>query len=258
MRVYLTILLLWICFSINAQKMPCEISYGNVSANEELIYDIYVKVGFIWIPIGETVFNFTKEGDFYWGELTAKTHDAWSALYKINGQFRTHIEEVNGLTDHYLRWTDENGVTSYDSILFDQRNLTAKEFLGPNPDKHVVYDIKLDHCVQDMVSTFYYIRTPAYQEMQINDQLPLHLFYNKYQYDIDMKYLGTEEKKVKNLGSYQAFKLEAQSIKGKHIDKSTTMKCWISDDELRIPLVFETPMKFGELRISLRESSVGN
>ncbi len=248
--------LLFKALLVHSQQMPCSTPLPIEFIQEELVYDIYVKVGFIWIPIGETRFTFEEKNDsIYAANLYAKTYDAWNALYKINGQFRSHLSKRNGLSEHYLRWTDENGVTSYDSILFDQSNLKAKEFLGPKPTKHVVYDIELDHCVQDMVSTFYYIRTPDYSLMQANDQLPLHLFYNKYQYNIDMKFLGEERKKIKNLGEYQAYKLEAQSIKGKHIDKSTTMKCWISTDAQRIPLVFETPMKFGELRISLRESS---
>ncbi len=252
MRIVAIIFLLLLTSQLVGQEMPCNIEHSPVIVNEKLSYDIYMKVGFIWIPIGESIFIVKESDDYFNAEMTARTFDGWSPLYKVNGVFRSHLSKADGLSQHYLRWTNENGETSYDSILFDQSNLICKEFLGPNPQKQVVYDLELDHCVQDMISTFYYIRTPLYENMIPGDQLPLHLFYNKYQYNIDMQFKGEEIKKIKSLGDQNCFRLEAQSIKGKHVDKSALMTCWISNDEKRIPIVFESPMKFGELRIILK------
>ena len=80
---------------------------------------------------------------------------------------------------------------------------------------------------------------PATLQMVLEDTIR-HLRY---------RYLGRETKKIRNMGKFRTLKFDCQlgSSQGYSFTDGSVFTIWISDDENKIPLYIESPVKIGSI-----------
>ena len=63
------------------------------------------------------------------------------------------------------------------------------------------------------------------------------------------RYLGRENKKIRNMGRFRTLKFECQlgTTEGYSFTDGTIFTIWISDDDNKIPLYIESPVKIGSI-----------
>jgi len=220
---------------------------------EVLEYNVYLKTGFFYFSLGEVVFTTTKKDGHYSLHVSASTYPRWHRFYEFDSDFISVLDSSNSYPKAFTRYSIEKGNTVFDSISFDQTALTAKEFVSNNDGELFTYDLELGAEVYDMVSLFYSLRFIDYRGMGSGDVEQLKLLHNRREYDMSVKYLDEEEKKIKKGGKYDSHKIEINAIKGLHFDGNQTMRMWVTKDRNRIPVSFETPLTLGSLRIVLKE-----
>ena len=89
--------------------------------------------------------------------------------------------------------------------------------------------------------------------LESGEKTPRRLYYNKKAYNLSLDYKGQYEKKVKKLGKFDTHHIEIKAIKGIHFKPSDFMQIWLSTEAGHRPLVIETPMRMGSLRIVAKE-----
>lgn len=234
-----------------AQEWVAKEGY-TYQSDEQLFYNVYFKTGFFWFSIGEVSFETKEIEEGLQLKVIAYTHPKWQKLYAFNSTFTSVLDSTDCYPLSYVRKSVEKGNSVFDSIQFTSP-LTAHEFVSNNDGELHEYELELTKAAYDMISLFYRFRSLDFSVAEENDFQQLRLLHNRREYDIAIAYKGAEEKKVKKLGKFQSHKLEINTIKGLHFDDKQVMSMWLADDDSRTPMVVETDVKLGGLRIVLRQ-----
>ena len=117
---------------------------------------------------------------------------------------------------------------------------------------------KTEHSVQsnchDMLSTLYHLRNIDFAGQPDGYEVPLRVFMDKEEYPLKMRYLGKDtNKKVYKMGRYQTLKFQPQVIAGTVFKEDAKMTVWVSDDANRIPLLIESPVSVGSVKMVIKE-----
>lgn len=70
---------------------------------------------------------------------------------------------------------------------------------------------------------------------------------------LHFRFLGREEKKIRNMGRFRTLKFDCQlgTSEGFSFTDGTVFTIWISDDENKIPLYLESPVRIGSINAYL-------
>lgn len=222
---------------------------------EELNYTIYIKAGFIWIAIGEMNITTTEDPKNTSIHLSAKSFKKWRHLHELQVDIKSVLSNDTGLSTSYVRHSIENGIMIKDSIEFDQANLNALEIITENNDESKTYSVALKNNVVDILTSFHSMRSEFGKKNNNEKLMQYALFYNRLQYDFGFTFQKRENKKIKKIGKRNCALITAQAITGRFFKNENKLKIWLSDDEQSKPLMFESPLKLGKIRIVINNES---
>ncbi len=221
-------------------------------ATEHLNYTIYFKAGFIWVAIGEMSLNTSVYNERTHIQLKAKTFKKWKSLHEVEFDINAVYNNQSGFSESYLRRSIENGIYIKDSIEFDQTNLHVKEIVEESGETRKEYSIPLKHNAVDILTSLQLLRSQL-NGINVNEQLATNLFYSKYEYDFLYTVESIELKKIKKIGKRECMLISTNSIGGRFFSGKSKLQMWMSTDELAIPYMFETPFKFGKIRVVINK-----
>lgn len=109
----------------------------------------------------------------------------------------------------------------------------------------------------DALSLLYRLRGIDVAKLQKGKRYPLELVLDDVTRTIYYTYMGTEEVKVKKIGTFRALKIKCTLATGdgSTYEEGMELTAWVSDDASRIPLYIETPIRVGSVRVTLTEWS---
>lgn len=100
----------------------------------------------------------------------------------------------------------------------------------------------------------YSIRTQDFDALKKNSVVPVNIFLDNKEYNLNLAYLGLEEdKKVYKLGRYKTHHLSPEVIAGTVFKEKDRMHIWASADQNRIPLLIESPVSVGSIKAVLKD-----
>ena len=105
----------------------------------------------------------------------------------------------------------------------------------------------------DGVSLFYNLRCEETESFVPNKPQTLSLVLEDTIRTIRYKFLGKETKNFKKLGKFRTLKFSCQlaTSNGESFEDGSEFFLWISDDENKIPLYIESPIRVGSIRARL-------
>lgn len=217
--------------------------------SENLNYTIYFKTGFIWVPVGEMNMRTSKNDDQTTVFLSAKTFKKWKRFKDVELDIKAVYNHEAGYSESYLRESIENGIYIKDSIQFDQANLNVIEVIEESGKEPKEYSIALENKVVDILSSFNLVRSQI-TEYNLQKKIDFNLFYSRHIYDFAYTLEKRETKKIRKIGPRDCILLSTNSIDGRFFSKNSKLKIWMSaNTDQSIPYMFETPYKFGKIRI---------
>jgi hypothetical protein len=83
------------------------------------------------------------------------------------------------------------------------------------------------------------------------DNVGTQIFFDKEYHPLDIVYLKKQVKKVRGLGKMKTIKVRPKVIIGNIFDKDDEMSVWISDDQNKIPLLIQSPIRIGSVKAIL-------
>lgn len=90
--------------------------------------------------------------------------------------------------------------------------------------------------------------------MKNGDEINFQIILDSEIYELNLEYQGKSPKtEVNGLGTFNALKISPTVIKGRVFDKNERMKIWISDDKVKLPLIIESPLAVGKIKVILQE-----
>lgn len=221
---------------------------------ERVVYKVYYNWNFVWLSAGEVTFEVSETDNEYRISAIGRTYPSYEWFFKVRDYYYTYIDKETFLPHTFIRDVEEGSYTLYDKIQFDQVSQTGTSFRGKNKDEAKLQDFQFDDCMHDMLSIVYKMRNMDFNKMPEGSKIPVTIFLDMEEYPLDIKYDGrVKDKKVRGLGTYNAIQITPEVIAGNVFNEDAEMKIWVSDDKNRVPLIIESPVSVGSVKVVLKE-----
>ncbi|MCB0707293.1 MAG: DUF3108 domain-containing protein [Saprospiraceae bacterium] len=235
----------------------CTITNTTFRAGEQISYKVYYNLNFVWIPAGEVVFNVEGMDGQYHISAVGNTYKSYEWFFKVRDRYDSYIDAETLLPYLSIRDVQEGGYTLYEKTTFNQGKSKARVVRGraiDNIKEDKEYPIST--CMHDMLSILYYARNLNYTNYNSGHRFPMDIFMDKEEWPLSVEYLGKEEEvKIKGLGHFNTIMFSPQLIAGDVFPEDAQMKVWVSDDLNKIPVMIESPLSVGSIKVVLQDYS---
>ncbi len=241
-------------FAVQTPAVTCLEAVTNVpfQVGEELTYKVYYNLNFVWIPAGEVVFKVQDDGSRYHFSATGVTYDSYEWFYKVRDNFDTYADKQTLLPQTSIRKVKENRYSVYDKVEFDQKNRKATYLRGQVEANAKPGTVQLSDCMHDILSTVYYCRSLDYSSVQNGQDFPMKMMLDEETHALKYRFLSREEKSIRGLGKFNTLRFSPQVVAGNVFKENAQMKIWASDDANKVPLMIESPVAVGSVKIVLK------
>lgn len=236
----------------NVSNIPCTAVNNTFNHGESLTYKVYYNLGLLWIPAGEVDFSVKENQDNYEIKAIGKTYASYESVFKVNDYFYSKIDKNTMLPSNFVRIVEEGNYRLYDSIHFEQNKNIAYTYQGKTKNSATVQALKYEGCMQDLVSNLYKLRTTDLNNYGKGDKMNLQMMLDKEIFPISILVEGKEQKKIKDLGKFNTVRINPEVVVGNVFKKGNKMTIWVSDDMNKIPLLIESPIAVGSVKMVLK------
>lgn len=238
-----------------ATPEPCGIANNTFQHGERLTYKIYYNWNFVWLAAGEVTFKVTDEGKQYHYRAQGETYDSYEWFFKANDTYESWVDKNTLLPNYSERTVNEGDYHIFEKISFNQAGRKMTVWRAP---KRGETETKTEHavqdCVHDVLSSLYHLRNIDFASRTSGAEEPFRIFMDQEEFPLKMRYQGKEErKKIHGMGRYKTLRFQPQVIAGNVFSESAKMTVWVSDDQNRIPVLIESPVSVGSVKMVLKE-----
>lgn len=208
-------------------------------------YSGWMKAGEATLKVDEEVLNGKR---VYHVVGKGKTTGAIKWFFKVKDRYESYFDREKLIPYRFIRDINEGGHTKNIEIDFDQINQKAHIYNKKHNTRKVIATAPN---VQDMVSTFYYLRNNLdVTNLKKGDEVKTDMFFDGENYGFKIKYLGEETLKTK-FGKIKCLKFRPYVMAGRVFKEKESLTLWVSADKNRIPLRIKADLAVGSLRADL-------
>ena len=211
----------------------------------KMSYSNFVKAGNATLTVKDEVYN-GKPVYHVVGKGWTTGMIKW--FFKVKDRYESYFDKSTFLPYKFIRNIDEGGHTKDIEIEFDQNNNKAYV----NNKKHKTkktFDTKPS--IQDMVSTFYYLRNKLeVDKLKKGDEVAVDMFFDEENYTFKLKYLGKEIINT-DFGKVESLVFRPYVMAGRVFKEEESLTLWVSNDKNKVPLRIKADLAVGSLRADL-------
>jgi hypothetical protein len=257
-RFILSVFLLLLSFVGQAQS-GCSVNKHVFRSGEKLSYQLYYNFGFVWIQAGHCEF-LVRNATFgrkpvYQFLVQGRSQKSFDSFYKVRDTLISYVDTQTLLPMKAYKYTHEDRWHGIDEFTFkpsDGGFRISTRLMRKKVWKPVVESVTTQ-CGFDIVSSIYRWRCFSSPNMyKVGNCIDLPLRLDDGEYMIHLTYLGKERIKLYGSGYYQAHAFSLSIVEGSVFKRGDVLKLWLSDDENRIPLLVESPIKVGTVKAIFR------
>ncbi|MDP4290910.1 MAG: DUF3108 domain-containing protein [Bacteroidota bacterium] len=247
-QLFLTLLLgLLVITQLPAQQLR-SVKNASFARGEKLDFKVYyhsaitgnVTAGYGDIYVTEDNRKFNNR-DTYHIIATGRSSGFFNMFFKVDDRFESYVDEEGIFPWLFTRRTREGGYKKDDEVNF-------YHFSGSAVSRKAITHIPVN--VQDIISAFYFARTFNANSIKPGDIINLPFFLDDSVYYTKVKFFGRETITT-SLGRIKCLKLKPMMAKGKVFKEDYPMTLWVSDDNNKIPILAESAVIVGSVKMEL-------
>lgn len=204
----------------------------------------FIKGGEARLIISDTIFNNKTAKHYY---LKVRTTGLTDKLFGVNDIYETTVDAETMLPLKVIRNIKEQKYTWYNETLF------YPEIDSINSQRTGWREVP-DNLTDIVTVFFYFVQKHLMDNIEAGENVTLPTFHADKISDVSIKFIG-EEKISTDLGKIDCFVLSPRVDKGKLLNRSDGLKCYISKEK-KIPVSFEFDMRVGALRAVLKSYKI--
>jgi hypothetical protein len=233
----------------------CGISNEAFQAGEKLTYKVYYNLNFVWIPAGEVVFNVEDNGTMYHLVANGRTFSSYEWFFKLRDRYESFVDKKTLQPVTSIRDVSEGNYKLFARQTFDHINKKVAVEQGDARNATTKTVHSFSGCVHDLMSIIYYARNMNPSDYAADARIPIKVFMDKQVYTLNVHYKGKEKNKVvKESGTYNTYKFTPEMVKGEVFREATGMMVYCSDDKNRTPVLIESPLSVGYIKVILTKT----
>ena len=171
-------------------------------------------------------------------------------FFKVEDNYESYFDKGTGKPYQFVRKIDEGGYEKNQEGFFNQakNTVTVKDYKNNTQKTFIVPEN-----VQDMVSTFYYLRNhPDVDKMKVGESISVDMFFDDEVTKFKLKFIGRENLKTK-FGTVPTMIFRPYVQAGRVFKEQESLTVWISDDINKIPLRIKAELAVGSLKADLEQ-----
>lgn len=232
----------------------CNLSNSTWQSGEELTYRIYYNWNFVWLSAGEVTFRVKEDGQQYHINASGDTYDSYEWFFEVHDRYDSWVDKNTLLPNYSERSVHEGGYKIFEKVAYNQANRNTSVWRAKKRgEKEEKTNHTVKNCVHDVLSIMYALRNIDLKSQGSGAKVPFQIFMDQEEFQLYFKYLGVHnQKKIHNLGKYRVQEFEPTLISGNVFKEGTKMRVFATDDQNRIPLLIESPVSVGSVKVVLK------
>lgn len=241
-QLFLTILLFTFIFSFSQEENgPYK---GGEWLEYKMSYSGFLKAGTATLELKETVLDGKK---VFHAKGFGETSTIISWFFKVRDTYESYFDIKEPKPYLFKRDVYEGGHTIKRDTKFDHQKKIARV----EDYKHkTVKNVEIKD-VQDMISSFYFLRNVRTDTLKAGDEIALDMFFDSKTFPFKLKYLGTEIMKTR-FGKIKTLKFRPLVQAGRVFKESESVTIWVTSDKNKIPIKLKASLAVGSLRAELK------
>ncbi|MGY8952479.1 MAG: DUF3108 domain-containing protein [Flavobacteriales bacterium] len=211
------------------EQLTYLVHYGLINAGEA---KLTVKEQDTIID-GKSVFHMYGEG---------KTLSVFEWFYTVRDVYETYLDEKTLAPRKFRRRVNEGGYI----IDRDYHFVPEKEKVNTLRKG----EIKTPKDVQDMLSSFYYLRAFDFTNAKPGQIFKINAFMDYKMFPFYVKYVGKDEVKV-GMGKYKCIKFVPVVQEGRVFKSEDDLEIWVTDDAAKVPVLVKANLFVGSAKAEL-------
>jgi hypothetical protein len=213
-------------------------------------YKIIYKLSEAWVTAGNLSFEFSERAVDSQLHIVCiargNTSPAFDFLYKVRDEYATVLEPHSFSPKFFLRRVSEGGFKIHNDFNFNFENLNVIAEMQDTKHPHRVDTLKIAPNTQDIVSAILYCRSLNYAKLDSGGQFQFPVFLDNELFQVGIKYLGKQEISTE-MGDFKCLVLQPLLLSGRIFTETDKMRIYITDDERRLPVYIESPLRVGKV-----------
>ncbi len=231
-----------------SQQAPRRIPNQAFTAGEKLEFRVFydailtgkVTAGYASLHVKEEVKTMNNRPVYHVvGE--GRSRKAFDWFFKVRDRFESFFDTEAFIPYLFIRRTKEGSYVKDDDVRFDHKREYASSRTALK---------KIPANVQDIISAFYYARTLDFSDARIGQNFPVPFFLDDSVYVSVIQFHGIEVIET-SLGRFRCMKFKPMVATGSVFSNPYPMTLWVTDDDNRIPILGESAVVVGTVKMEL-------
>ncbi len=220
-------------------------------AGEKMEFVLHYKWGGINTDVGSATVSLdtlTYNGDkTFLCSANGRTTKFFDRIFKVREDFKSWFT-CDGLVPlKFTRDTYEGGYQAKNTYYYI-RNIAepcilAEVYSSKRGQRYM--ELPLTRCTFDLPALFFFARNMDFDAVEPGKKYPMTFAIDDDVYNVYFILHGRETIKVKGLGTVNTIKFAAKLLEGEVFKGEEDMIIWVTDDENRLPVLFEAPLLVG-------------
>ncbi len=192
-----------------------------------------------------------KEEDLKGEKVLHATGKGWTTgmikwFFKVKDNYQSYFDIETGKPYLFKRKINEGGYKKNRQTTFNKKNNTAyvQDFIKKKDSTISVTG------PQDMISTFYFLRSYNTKGMKKGDEIITNIFFDDKSHPFKLRFLGHEMLKTK-FGKVKTQKFRPMVQAGRVFKAQESVTVWITADNNKIPVKMKASLSVGSLSAEL-------
>ncbi len=221
-------------------------------SGETLTYKVYyhsrmtgsIKGGTGYFKVRETDSTFANERKVYKISAHGKSEGIINFFIKVRERFVSFTDKKALIPYYFTRQTREGHYRKTDTVKFDYQKNKA----------YSLYDTtNIQMGVQDVVSVTYYARNMNFDTIAEGDMYHVDYFIDDSVYVSAIQFIGYDTIET-DYGTYRCMGFKPKVAVGQVFKEPYPGKLWITDDKNHLPVMAESEVFVGSVRLELIEA----
>tara|TARA_B110000503_G_scaffold84679_1_gene128860 strand:+ start:17867 stop:18637 length:771 start_codon:yes stop_codon:yes gene_type:complete len=238
------VLVLFLSFTSFSQKEVRAFKSGE-KLRYKMSYSGFLTAGTAVLELNEVELEGKK---VFYSRGSGWTSGIIKWFFKIDDVYESYFDKETIKPYYFKRKIDEGGYKKHRNTRFnyDSKKAYVQDFINQK-DTIVAFSN-----VQDMMSSFYYLRTQDVKGMKKGDEIAIDMFMDSQVYPFKLRFLGKEVLKTK-FGKINTLVFRPLVQSGRIFKAEESVTIWITDDANKIPIKMQADLSVGSLRAELQD-----
>ena len=245
MKKYIVLLIASFLFTTSFSQEKKKAFKSGELLRYKMSYSGWLRAGTAILEIKETAYEGKK---VFHAKGSGWTSGPIKWFYKVDDVYESYFDKDTIRPYLFKRKTDEVG---YKKNRITSFNYASKKAYVQDFTKQTDTTVAFVN-VQDMMSSFYYLRNQKVDHLKIGDAIAIDMFLDSQVYPFKLQFLGREVLSTK-FGKIKSLIFRPLVQSGRIFKAEESVTLWITDDENKIPIKMKASLSVGSLRAELEE-----